>query len=359
MPAGLPSWPELRDTLLKVAQEKTPTDKEPQQKTKHISLLKKATETRNLWTSFQILKNLVGKTTYRDTIRKELMRSDQLIPPETYQTIWKMRPAGVLNLNLDGFASRAFGIIFPGHSLNQFPGKQAASYTYLLKSPEPFIANLHGTIADESSWVFTHDELRHLLKNDGYRHFVATCLSAKTILFLGMSADDVSVSEHLKALAEFGVDAGSHFWLTHRIDSQTDKLAEKIGIRIIRYENKKSNHEEVRQFFDDLLNYVPQEIPAPPIAIPTAMVATTLPDASSLANLRADEIRQQLNSHVAHLLTKSGDDYSEIEQLIAKYDEAVYRAWYIGTTPPNNQLLGLKHKRLAVKTLLLKFCMKK
>jgi serine/threonine protein kinase len=272
------------------------------------------------------------------------MVSDRISPPETYSLIWRLRPSGVLNLNLDGFATRAFGQVSPGRTLNQFAGKQAASYTYLLKSPEPFIANLHGTVADESSWVFTQDELQHLLRNDGYRHFVATCLSTKTIIFLGMGADDVSVSEHLKVLADFGVDFGSHYWLTHRRDSQTDRAAEKIGIRIIRYENQSGKHEEVEQFFADLLGYLPQDTLAPPVAMPTAVTSTAMPEPSVLANFNAEEIRRQLNSHVVALLSKGGDDYAEIEQFLASYDEAVYRAWYIATRPPNNILLGYEIK---------------
>ncbi|ATB48546.1 protein kinase domain-containing protein [Corallococcus macrosporus] len=342
-PAKIPTWLGLRDALVAAAHEKTPSDKEAQQRQKHISETKQAAEHKNLWVAFQILKRILGKTTYRDTIRQKLMVAEKAAIPEAYKLIWKLRPAGILNLNLDGFASRAYGMEHPGRTLNQFSGNQSASHTHLLKSPEPFVANLHGTIIDESSWVFTQDEIRHLLRNEGYRHFISSCLSSKTIIFLGMSADDTAIAEHLRSLSQVGVDFGSHYWLTHRTDSSTDRIAEKIGIRLIRYENKSGTHEEVSQFFQDILKFSPQENTAPPVAIATPELSA-LPEPSALANLPADEIRVRLNAHISALLVEPTKTYDDVEQLLAKYDEAVYRAWYISTTPPKNKLIGYELK---------------
>ena len=90
--------------------------------------------------------------------------------------------------------------------LNEFPGKKAKDFVHILKGTTPFIANLHGTVADGDSWVFTHDELNTLLKNPGYLQFINSCVCTRTILFVGITADDIAVKQHFDQLKEEDID---------------------------------------------------------------------------------------------------------------------------------------------------------
>src|SRR5256885_4841151 len=75
---------------------------------------------------------------------------------------------------------------------------------------------------------------------DGIRDYkvtgVQTCalpiFASRTVVFLGISADDVAAGGHLERLKELGIKLGSHYWITARRDNPTDSWAEAVGIQI-------------------------------------------------------------------------------------------------------------------------------
>jgi len=64
----------------------------------------------NLWVAFRILKEALGATTYRESVRDILEPASNRDVPTSYRHLWKLRLAGILNLNLDRLASRAFAL---------------------------------------------------------------------------------------------------------------------------------------------------------------------------------------------------------------------------------------------------------
>jgi len=249
-PADLPSWSELRDRLCDVLEGKARefgTDSEGKQT---LAVAKVARQEKNLWVAFTILKEKLGVTTYRSTIREALVRADSCPIPETYKLLWRLPLSGIFNLNLDRLATRAHGAVSPEHQVNEFHGKDAGRFAHILKESIPFIVNLHGTAADAASWVFTNDELKKLFQNRSYLRFVQSCLIAKTILFIGITADDLAVRSHFEALKNWGIDFGAHYWLTDRTNKETDEWAEAAGVRIIGYHPEGTQHQEVDEFFN-------------------------------------------------------------------------------------------------------------
>ena len=264
-PAGLPTWPQLKTVLLHELREKAAvlsSDSAP----KLLDMANRIQNETNYWIAFQLLQQALGISTYRSAIREALRPAATVTCPESYTYVWNLKPAGIVNLNLDRLATKALGEVSPGLLPAEFSGKNVGSYLHALKSPRrPFIANLHGIADEASSWVFTYDELRKLRRSPAYNTFLTGCFTATTVLFLGISTDDIAVGGHLQALANAGIDTGSHYRLTDRNDLETNKWAERVGIRVICYSNH-DNHAAATEFFEDILHFVPDDDPsAPPV----------------------------------------------------------------------------------------------
>ena len=338
--AGLPTWPELKSRLIEALREKAGRTA-PADAVALSEAADYAAAERNYWTAFEILQRHLGNTSYRSVIRAALNPALTAPCPTMYHDVWRLRPAGVLNLNLDRFATKALGELTQGRRMpHEFAGRHSSSYLHLLRAPYPFVANLHGIADDVSSWVFTRSELKRLLKYSGYATLIRSCLTTTTILFIGIRADDIAAGGQLEALTRTGADVGSHYWLTSRDDYATERWAEQAGLQVITYQAD-ATHSQVAEFFGDIVRYVPEEDdPSPPPIAPENPVpqSEALPSPESLAQAEADVIRRALNSKAIALLRPgSPESYVQYEDFAAEYDEAIYRAWY---TAPGNQLLG-------------------
>ncbi|HEO66250.1 MAG TPA: hypothetical protein ENI73_10345, partial [Spirochaetes bacterium] len=342
-PAGLPSWSELRDRLCDVLEGKE-RELDGNGEKKQIAVAKVARQKKDLWAAFTILQRELGAATYCSTIREALVRAVKCPIPENYKLLWKLPLSGIFNLNLDRLATRAHGAVFPGRNVTEFNGKDAGQFAYILKGAAPFIVNLHGTAEDKASWVFTNDELKKLFRNQSYWKFVQACLIVKTILFIGISADDLAVRSHFEALKNEKIDFGEHYWLTDRTDKETDKWAEGAGVRIIAYHSGEDRHQEMEEFFEEIFRYTPEEQQTCPVTMSARIERPpALPDPDEIINEPEESIRRILNAHAADILEKHSEEaYGRYEEFCNKYDRAIYRAWYVTCDEPSNILLGYK-----------------
>jgi serine/threonine protein kinase len=341
MDAGLPSWAGLKNNLWQTLKDKSQTLEKQEQKRIEGRLQYLKTET-NYWRSFEILAIELGTTTYNATIRQALSPALNSKIPKAYENLWKLRINGILNMNLDRLATRAFNVQHPGEVIHEVTGANITRSAHILNSHRPFIANLHGIADDSSSWVFKKPELDKLLADEGYRTFLSVCIMARTILFVGLTADDLAISSHLGRLKTLNIDPDTHYWITPRKDAATDQWAESVGIRIIRYNAPANDHSELQDFFDDLLSYRSVDEVPPPVAPKVSQVSTqALPTQAELLKLDSETIRRLLNERAAQILDPQIEDaYNEYERFCKTYDQAIYRAWYVSTEPTDNQLLG-------------------
>lgn len=339
--AKLPGWYGLREKLV-VAMDKKMASISDADIEKTRRYIQRCRTEKDLWLAFELIVKKLGNASYRSVIRDSLKASDNLEAPVVYEKIWSLPISGFLNLNLDKFATKAFIDRFPKKSLTEFSGIHASSHVHLLKSP-PFIANLHGVLQDADSWVFTRTEMQNLLGDAGYKALITGCISSTTLVFVGITADDVAAGGHLENLKAQGIDAGTHFWITHRRDSKTDRWAEKSNIRVIRYDADDGNHVGLSQILDALIAYVPEENSEPqkPVVLSHRHVSPEeLGTPKELAQLDAETIRQVLNAHARTILKgDSPAEYEEYAEFCTKYRQAIYRAWYTSTLPDENILL--------------------
>lgn len=337
--AGLCTWGSLKNQLISALRSKAPgiEDDDREKLNGRITYLEQEEDG---WIAFQILFDTLGEATYRSTIRQALAPAESCIIPEVYNLLWKLRPKGMLSLNLDRLAARSHSEVNPGKLVHEFDGWHAGSSMACLKSSAPFIANLHGILNDCNSWVLTRKQFDALVNHEPYRVFLHSCLTTQTILFMGLSADDPAVDNFLRYLSQIGVDFGEHFWLTHRRDSLTDRWAESKGLQIIRYRCQDDNHAEVTEFLDDLLSYIPVDSVPAPVIPSLALSDAPMPDPEVLLTLSPDQARIRLNQEAARILIDDTPEaFSEYRAFLKKYDRAIYNSWYVSHIPPNNKLL--------------------
>ena len=341
VPAGLPNWAQLRSAISAAQRDKVAT-MQGEDGLKLHAQVEQIARIDNPWVAFEKLQEL-GPTTFRETIRHALRAAATSPIPSYYRSLWSLRVAAVLNLNLDRLATRAYSDRYPGRLLTEFTGGNIANHLQVLRDPQPFVVNLHGTTDDVSTWIFTYSQLQALRKNEAYTGFIRLCLSAYTVLFLGVSADDIAVGGHLETVKQLGMDVGTHYWLTDRRDAGTDSWAETNGIRVIRYRSSGTDHTDIDGFFEDLLKFVPPDEPAAPPVVPdpAGLPALALPSPLELVLEDADTIRATLNRQAGELLALGTPEaYAKYDRFIEEYDEAVHRAWYTSTAPGRNHLLG-------------------
>ena len=342
--AGLPTWAELKKELLKDLRDRIENNDDVESKDKDLRALRSIEQDQNNWRSFERLKNQMGNTSYRTRIRR-IFNSSSIEPPQIYERIWGLRPHGMLTLNIDRLATKAYQYADTSKTLvTEFVGREVASYTHVLKSPHPFLCNLHGTVEDQSSWVFTAPELNRIKADSGYQNFIRACLSAKTIVFVGISADDIAVGGFLEDLSSLGIDVGEHYWFTHRRDRETSRWAEKHGVRLINYQAPNGEHGDLLEAMEDLIKFVSTDDLADlgPI-IPPGMDPTNqkLPGQEELLKLDAESIRRALNGEATRILDSTDEDRNAAYAAFSKaYDEPIYRAWYTGPIDGRSELLG-------------------
>jgi serine/threonine protein kinase len=346
-PAGLPSWFALRDRLVEVLEHKALTldtrDRARFQNAAHL-----ARQETNLWLAFGILQKNLGATTFRGEIRDALKHATDTPIPAAYERLARMRIRGILNLNLDRLAARALVAHDLPASIVEKSGREIGRLTQIITDPPRFVGNMHGSVEAIDTWVFTARELKALQEHKPYSTLVSTLLSMHTVIFLGISTDDLATGGFLERLADLKIETPPHFWLTERNDADTDIWAEAAGIRVIRYEPSTPEHPEVVEFLDDLISATPSEpTKAPPVTLGRADPRVEpIPPPEDLVSLDAEQLRKVLNAHASNLLANDAHDTRQRYETFSRdYDQAIYRAWYTSSLPGGNELLGYKLNR--------------
>lgn len=336
--AGLPTWPALKAHLIAILHNKA-AGLDPTEARKKSDQAEAILRLEDPWIAFGRLRNELGSTTYTAEIRSKLAPGDTVEIPSAYAAMWRTPVHGVLTVNIDSLARRSFSSVYPGLELKSFTGKQAARLASILHGPHRFVYNLHGVVDDSDSWVFTHRDLRALFVDQAYKALLQTVFTTYTVLFLGISADDVAVGGSLHNLTSMGIQGPVHYWLTSRTDVTTDDWAEDAGIRVIRYTALGGNHSAVVDLLEDLTTAQVPEIIAPPVVHVSGLASNALPPAGQLAVRPLDEVRTLLNNHAAALLGQPNGE-ALFDDFMTEYDEAVHRAWYISTRRPQNIFFG-------------------
>ncbi len=345
-PASLPFWAQLKSELHAAAVSKWRSLDDSRKKTAVLKRLDDIARSSDFWQDFSDLREIIGLTTFTELTRSKLTPRPGIPTPAIYQALWRMHIGGMLTLNIDRLAHKAFTEVHNNARVHEFAGKNVGDYLRLLGTSQRFVANLHGTYDSVSSWVFTKKELEGVLSNPAYTHFINNILITNTVVFAGISADDVAAGGFLTRLRKSvgSADIGQHFWITHRTDHKTDRWGEINRVSIIRYNAAGGNHSELEEAINILAQSRPQEITAPPVqsATFTPSASQVAPDPDTLSLQTPEEIRKQLNIHAAKILRESSTDatYAKLAQFRVRYSQAIHNSRYVSLSPPKNVIFG-------------------
>ena len=331
-PAGIPTWIELRDKIITdfVGEAGTRTSSEQSQILKQCAQAKGFT---SLWNSFDLLKKIRGPAPFEQAIRRHLSVSEKANPPQNYERIWKMGAHGIITLNIDCFAQKSFAKLHQLEQPNVFNGQEVCNYADAMAREQPFICNLHGILANPSSWVFTSESRDSLLKTTGYKEFFSSCFLGASVIFVGITAEDTAAGGILANLVNgLGISfVGDHYWLTERSDSTAVEFSDKIGLKRIKYSSDE-NHRELEELLETLSkkNY---SAPTPPVVVPPGHKARnyTAPTEAEVLTLGdPNAIRKALNQIASNILQKNTSDReAHYQNFVSEYDQAIHSSWYI------------------------------
>lgn len=345
--AGIPGWARLRELLCDAAIERL-RGVEGTEGMEAEAAVDYARKQSDLWKAFSTLKLHAGDTTYRDEIRKNIAPKDTTILPEVLKFIWRMpQVKGVVTLNLDGLEEKAHRLERQSEMPDVFTGANIKQHVNTIGAHRPFIARLHGHHSDYNSWVFTQEEITKLLRDPGYRAGINLILSNSTVIFLGISAEDIAVGGFCQSLTDIGVHFDSHYWITNKVDSTTTAWAEKNGIQKITYTVTESETHSIVLL--DLLSSLNSGKSIEPEGSPILISQDSLgqlPPAKEMRLLDEDESRFKLNRYAKYLVEKSGGTNTpEYDAFLAEYSLPIHQAWHISENSDESRFLGYRVMR--------------
>ena len=331
--------------LIEQAME-TLTTLETNEAEKREDALTAASLNEDLWEAFETIKGVMGSAEFSAAIRDVFEKSESINIPDIYNDIWSLDGVnGVVTLNIDGMVGRSHRRVRPGQDIAEFVGRDAQDYAHIVGAQKPFIGNLHGLHQAASSWVFTHSDITKLLNKGGYTSLVSFIFAGATVVFLGISADDMAAGGLLAALTDQGLDLGQHFWVTNRSDAKTDKWASGAGLQVIRYQPEASgdHYESLKEFVQDLQTYVSLDSPAP-VVLPQAPALQKLPTGPELRAMSENDLRLTLGGHARSLIEDHAGSTESVEyrDFIDEFSREIHMAWHVTERSPHNRFQNLK-----------------
>lgn len=342
-PAGLPTWPKLRKMLQAKADQQQQAANQFGQYLKgpKVSLLHK---TDDLWLAFKLIKEILTPAVFEALVEEYLSPSDTTVP-SSYTELMRLRPRGVLTLNLDSFAGDAMAQAHAGELIIPMYGKEIADRWNLIIGDRPHLVFLHGHLLNPSTWVMTHDDLTGLLASEGHRLFLQDTFMNNIVLFAGISADDIALSSRLIDLRAAGFTPKNLYWLTDRTDVDTESWAERNYVKLIRYAAS-SNTEHVaaiEKFVAGCLAHLPPDPILPPIANPTYSSAEPI-SPEELSQRSPEEIRKTISAMLTDILSSSDQTsiYEAYREFCRTYNYPVHNSFYRASGPGFDEWFGYK-----------------
>ncbi|QZA82105.1 protein kinase domain-containing protein [Deefgea piscis] len=340
----IPSWGGLANKLIEVAKNRA-GEFNKTDSASVISQIQNANGIKDLWTRIGKIKSILGNETFSTEIKRIIGASDTIDIPKIYEQLWSLSPTGMVTLNLDLFTHRASTSHPSGLTpISHYPKKFNTALNFL-KERKPFIAYPHGYLDYSDSWAFTRQDLDDLLKNNEYKAWLNILFRSATVIFIGVTADDVAITTFMDAIKkESNCDFIGNFWITDRADSTTDKWANDNGIRVIRYSNTDGSHSELISMIKELKKLVKEDDKnkEEPVTYSGAVINydellatnTNEQDPDVLVTKDEEVIRLELNKIVAGIFKEKDIKNRDIkyQEFLNKYERSIHRSWYVSTS---------------------------
>lgn len=343
-PSGLPTWATLRQQLdVHSAAKVSALTKLGNMQSAPQAKLQTARRHKDFWIAFKLYREILGTPEFVSKVREALTPPPNSALPMGYKEILRLKPRGLLTVNLDRFAADALAEAKPATAPTAVHGLEIARRWEVIQYTDPFLVYLHGTLVDSQSWVLTSDDLKIMLEDEAHHAFLTNIYLNYQVLFVGISVDDVAVSGQLIELRRTGFRPQNLFWLTHRREPELWKWAEQNWLRIIHYAPRPSHEEVLAAFAEDCLAFKSEDdLPPPIISTPTKSTPIQVLSPTEAAALPPDEIRKFLTAYLSDLLSGASqkEQYELFEVFIREYARAVHNAFFVSDRPGENLWFG-------------------
>lgn len=334
-PAGLPTWTGLRNILQKNAEDRA----------QHLTqigeqvIIHKTSSARkhpNMWVAFKLLKEILTNPVFQSLIENNLEGPQNSAIPAGYSEIMRLQPTGVVTLNLDNYAGEAFARSEHTSLITPIYGKELAQRWTLIQSLKRYLVYLHGGLHDPSTWVLTQDDLDDISSSIGHGQFLRDLYLNNIVLFVGVSAEDISLSQRLLDLVEGGFRPKHLYWLTTRLDPEIERWANDSYVSMIRYSalNSADHIKTIKLLVDDCTSFISKdEVETPLVRADVEIVPEQLENITpdDLAQKEPELIRQIISKILNKSLVEAIDKDDQIatyRQFCELYDYPVHRSFY-------------------------------
>ncbi len=351
-----PSWRGLLNSLLKTAKLKAKTLSDSKALNSSITF---AEQTNDLWLAFELLSSNqhgIGSESFRSVIREALTPSNSADLPVVQTMLWKLKPKGVVTLNLDLFTLRS-SVSYskePATPIQILPG-QFGQNINVFKEGRPFIAYPHGNFDNVDTWTFTSSSLSNRFSDKSYAAWMNALFASHVVIFVGLTVDDQAVGGLLDRISkQTEVSFKGNFWITSRRDSKTDSWAEERGIRVIRYNSSGDNHDGLLELLKNISDFRAKEntlleLPVSTTFVESDIVVLPAPEDIDLHN--KERLRLLLNSYAQGIFSKYSEQPEErdrkFREFLTTYEDAVHNAYHTSILTGKNEFLGYTLARRA------------
>lgn len=341
-PAGLPNWPTLLNKINKEAITYINTLSDDQQKEKRFQY-KSLSSISNPWIAFEKLESILGEQGFEAAIKRSLNPALKCEVPKIYTELWKLGISGILTLNIDRLASRAYNEAGIAEMLIERNGFDLKALIGNISTAggSRFIANLHGAFEEPNTWVFTETKRKTLFSDKRYTELVRDVLKYCTVVFIGVSAHDIAIREHLRNIKNDGIRVRA-FWISNEVGNDALQIADEIGIRFISYKNSDGRHNELLNIISDIKSFTSKGSDAPPVTSqnPKNLPAKELPSIQDLLILTPNEQRIILNSQASEILSEDNEEsYNNFDLFCEKYNRVIHAASLFELDNDSNKIL--------------------
>lgn len=343
--APLPGWGALLNEIIRAAKIKAKELSDPKELEK---IIKDVSAEKNLWLAFDKLidsERGIGTESFKQIVRTELGKSLKLSPPNAQQQLWALRPKGIVTLNLDHFTLRSAGLQMKNDVPICIYPEQFSPNIGVFKEERPFIAYPHGYLDAWESWTFTSAKLNLRLADEGYRNWINTLFATTTVVFIGVTADDIAIGSLLNNILKQNVPITGHFWITSRTDSLTDTWAESHGIRVVRYDPIDSNHSGLNKMLTELAAYKTPENPELEKPVTSTKISTfyKIPPPDQLDLRNKENLRSVLNLKADSIFSIKDpiERDREFSKFLVEYEDSVMNAYHVSLSPGRNIFFGM------------------
>lgn len=327
--AGLPDWKALRHFIQEKIDDKYRSAKALGTPFS-TGVYRQAAETKDYWLFFKLAKNLLTASTF-DQLIKEKLDPAQISIPESYRELFTLNPKGVVTLNLDRLSGRALSEAHPGTHFIPVYGTELTKKWGLVSDERPYLVYLHGHITDSTTWIMDTDELREMTSTQAHQLFLSNLYLNNTVLFAGVSANDIALSGQLLSLNRAGFHPPRLFWLTSRNDSTTEKWASDHRVQLIHYKADQDAHhlENISAISHDIRGFrsIDQSKPEPVVRNTRLFsdIDETARTPREVGEMEPEFVRKYLSNRLRKQLTNTPEDvlYDKFLQFCHEYNYAI------------------------------------